>query len=273
MVKRSAVAGRLTVQAMDRAASRSSAVDEATVHHDPSLFAQALASALERCCFGTATVDEEELQLVGDAVEHVAGQVCAETLVGLLGPAVALDLEDSSATYDGTLSSLEGHAVEAAIAEAATEMLGQEKVNAALILSEALDGYRDRLVWQGNEGGRAEDWHSYERVGKKGELGECQLCERSMLLTAHHLIPRERHEMLLKRNVFTKHEMKTRIAWLCRACHSAVHKLIPTSELATEYNTVEKLLEHEDVYRWARYASGLKEKDGNFKGEGLREKR
>ena len=112
-----------------------------------------------------------------------------------------------------------------------------------------------------------------------------------------HLIPRETHDLLEKRGVFSRREMQTRLAMLCRKlfvpskycvlldplkphlssysgpCHSAVHRQIPFDQLATQFNTIDALLEHEGIYKWARYASNLKEKDERFVARDLKEKR
>lgn len=41
------------------------------------------------------------------------------------------------------------------------------------------------------------------------------------------------------------------MAWLCRQCHSFVHRVAGNAELAREWFTVERLLGREDVGRWA----------------------
>lgn len=38
-----------------------------------------------------------------------------------------------------------------------------------------------------------------------------------------------------------------------RPCHSAVHRCASNEELAKEWYTVEKLLEREDIQKWAGY--------------------
>ncbi|PUU77013.1 hypothetical protein B9Z19DRAFT_1087181 [Tuber borchii] len=45
------------------------------------------------------------------------------------------------------------------------------------------------------------------------------------------------------------------VAWLCRPCHSTVHRCAPNEVLAREYYTVALLLEREDIQRWRAYAS------------------
>lgn len=79
----------------------------------------------------------------------------------------------------------------------------------------------------------------------------CEICEREHLpLTYHHLIPRSVHEKALKRNWCKEWELN-KVAWLCRACHSFVHGCESNEVLGREFNTVELLLEREDVRKWA----------------------
>jgi len=48
------------------------------------------------------------------------------------------------------------------------------------------------------------------------------------------------------------------MAWLCRACHSFVHRVASLDELAKEYYTVEKLLEREDVRRFGEWVGKVR---------------
>lgn len=49
-----------------------------------------------------------------------------------------------------------------------------------------------------------------------------------------------------------------KVAWLCRACHSFVHKIAGNEELAREYYSVELLLEREDVVKWAGWVGKVR---------------
>lgn len=60
-------------------------------------------------------------------------------------------------------------------------------------------------------------------------------------------------------------------ALLCRQCHNAVHSNIDEATLASSYATVERLLEHEGVWRFCAWAS--KQKGRNPRDVGLRVKR
>lgn len=86
--------------------------------------------------------------------------------------------------------------------------------------------------------------------------GNCELCEREQPLTFHHLIPRGVHSKNRYRKQFTKQEMRTTGLWICRLCHDGIHDLVPDEkELASQYNTKEKLLEHPGIAKhvgWVR---------------------
>jgi len=76
-------------------------------------------------------------------------------------------------------------------------------------------------------------------------------------LTYHHLIPREVHRKVLKRG-WHREDMLNSVAWLCRPCHSMVHRVATNEELARHYHTVELLLEREDVKKWAAWVGRQK---------------
>ena len=84
----------------------------------------------------------------------------------------------------------------------------------------------------------------------------CELCLRSGLpLTKHHLIPRKRHRRRSAQVRFEREEMKTRIAMLCRPCHSTVHAHLSEQELEDAYNTVETLAAHPEIAKFAAWVS------------------
>lgn len=86
----------------------------------------------------------------------------------------------------------------------------------------------------------------------------CEICEREHLpLTYHHLIPRQVHAKVVKRGWHGEWELQ-KVAWLCRACHSFVHKIASNEELAREWFSVELLLEREDVQKWAGWVGKVR---------------
>ncbi|CAL3971857.1 unnamed protein product [Diplocarpon coronariae] len=87
---------------------------------------------------------------------------------------------------------------------------------------------------------------------------ECEICERSWIpLTYHHLIPRGVHAKVLKRGWHTEDQLE-KVAWLCRACHSFVHRVAGGEELAKDFFTVERLLQREDVQRFADWVGKVR---------------
>jgi hypothetical protein len=81
----------------------------------------------------------------------------------------------------------------------------------------------------------------------------CELCERVLPLTSHHLIPKQIHSKGWCKRLFTKKEMNSRRADLCRDCHSTVHKFFTHRELGEIYNTIEKLLTNEKVINFVKW--------------------
>ncbi|KZW00266.1 hypothetical protein EXIGLDRAFT_639669 [Exidia glandulosa HHB12029] len=90
-------------------------------------------------------------------------------------------------------------------------------------------------------------------VGKQTRLAECEICEREIPLTYHHLIPRSVHNKVLKRGWHPQERLNA-VAWLCRYCHSTVHRLASNEDLARYFYTVDLLLAREDIQRWRAWA-------------------
>lgn len=87
---------------------------------------------------------------------------------------------------------------------------------------------------------------------------ECEICGREHLpLTYHHLIPRAVHAKAVKRGWHADWELN-KVAWLCRACHSFVHRLASNEELAKDWYSVDLLLDREDVQKWATWVSRIR---------------
>jgi hypothetical protein len=118
--------------------------------------------------------------------------------------------------------------------------------------------------------------------------GECELCDRYIKLTKHHLIPKEtwpriQTKLLHAAEEKAKGEVDKALSVLgpgltgvidrlsterstirdilhetcdiCRQCHSAVHRVLGNMDLALHYNTVDKLLENDDIRKFCRWAS------------------
>jgi hypothetical protein len=85
------------------------------------------------------------------------------------------------------------------------------------------------------------------------EAGCCELCERRMPLTKHHVRPRSQHARLRTAG-FTLAALSATIK-ICRQCHNAVHENLDEQSLADAYHTVELLLTHEGVRAFVGWAS------------------
>ncbi|KAF4322030.1 hypothetical protein BBO99_00004345 [Phytophthora kernoviae] len=82
--------------------------------------------------------------------------------------------------------------------------------------------------------------------------GLCEMCERPMNLTAHHVIPRVTHAKYLHKG-YTREFLNTCIM-ICRQCHSKIHSVEDNKTLAREYNTLDKIMQHPKIVVWVAYA-------------------
>lgn len=86
----------------------------------------------------------------------------------------------------------------------------------------------------------------------------CEICQREHLpLTYHHLIPRAVHAKAVKRGWHKEWELN-KVAWLCRACHSYVHRVASNEMLAKELFSVERLMERDDIQKWAQWVGRVR---------------
>ncbi|KAL7461317.1 hypothetical protein ACHAXS_001740 [Conticribra weissflogii] len=170
------------------------------------------------------------------------------------------------------------------------------------------ENYEEKETDPCNEGGDKVDEDDGNCIGE----GECELCERSIKLTRHHLIPRttwprmkrrlwnaaplieslnqlpdmkksscdETNETLMAKQSALRERIMTvlgmnsippdlpavvtndsvriylnQVSLLCRQCHSAIHRIYSEWELATKYNRIDKLLESDEVRKFAKWAN------------------
>lgn len=86
----------------------------------------------------------------------------------------------------------------------------------------------------------------------------CEICDRSWIpLTYHHLVPKQIHAKAIKRGWHEEWRLNS-VAWLCRACHSFVHRIASNEELGRDYWSVERLTEREDVQNWAKWVGRVR---------------
>ncbi len=86
--------------------------------------------------------------------------------------------------------------------------------------------------------------------------GVCNICERYVRLTRHHVYPREIHKALIKKGYDIA--LLNNTVNICRMCHSTVHKFFTNEELARSYYTVDLLLGNEKFLRYAKWAANQK---------------
>lgn len=83
---------------------------------------------------------------------------------------------------------------------------------------------------------------------------QCELCNREVTkITKHHLIPKSRHRNKKNRKNFTREDVRTRVLWICRPCHTTIHNIFTIKELEYDYNTKEKILENEEVVKFIEW--------------------
>jgi hypothetical protein len=149
-------------------------------------------------------------------------------------------------------------------------LLGLSPTDTIFISRDILDAYRSPAD---------QDQTQLVDEGWLGRPKECELCGREMFLTIHHLFPRSEHDHLLRHppsnlppdTPFTKRDLLvTHRAWLCRPCHSAVHRTASNRELALEYWNIEKLMGHDGIRKWAAYAAKQRSSTQNRGQHGLR---
>ena len=143
---------------------------------------------------------------------------------------------------------------------------------------------------QESEDGLDSDSDDGEYIGE----GECELCERFIKLTKHHLIPRSTWPRILPRlsnasQALSKHDVHRaglilgnglahllepltiadgdkvsikgllkRTCNICRACHSTVHRTYGNMTLATDFSTTQLLLQDEKICKYCKWASKQK---------------
>lgn len=125
--------------------------------------------------------------------------------------------------------------------------------------------------------------------------GECELCDRYIKLTKHHLMPKStwsRMESRLRQAAFAKEdgdmekaililgpglvhvveslnaekssirEIMALTCDICRPCHDAIHRTHDNVTLALSFNTIDQLLEDEKIAGFAKWAS--KQRTGKY---------
>lgn len=95
-------------------------------------------------------------------------------------------------------------------------------------------------------------------------MNNCAICKLSFEndeLNFHHLIPKAFHNNKRILKQYDKSFLNDYGINVCFACHNKIHSCILEKDLAFEFNTLEKLIEHEEIKTWINW----KQKHPDFK--------
>lgn len=90
------------------------------------------------------------------------------------------------------------------------------------------------------------------------EQKRCELCQRAVMLTFHHLIPRKVHSRKRFQKQFDRTQLNQGVM-LCKLCHRGIHKLYDEMTLATQFNKLEKLESDHKLQKHIRWVKKQKE--------------
>lgn len=167
--------------------------------------------------------------------------------------------------------------------------VSQQEVDSILQRYRELTGEEDKT--ESDDHDNPEPLDADESDGEYIGEGECELCEREIRLTKHHLIPKStwsrievrlRHALAadtlaaaeslagslsplfghIQEGVPIKRVLGWYTANLCRPCHSMIHRRYSNMELALEYNSIDRLLQDDGVRGYAKWAH--KQRSGRF---------
>jgi len=95
----------------------------------------------------------------------------------------------------------------------------------------------------------------------KNEIGKCELCGCECKLTLHHLIPQLKCKNKYKQN---KNDDSNHIM-ICRQCHDQIHALHDETDLRDNFNTLEKLLQDEELMKFVNWRKKHPDFNGHSK--------
>lgn len=70
-------------------------------------------------------------------------------------------------------------------------------------------------------------------------MSRCEICDRDVKTTRHHLIPKDRKN--------------SPIARVCQPCHQQIHAVFTHHELKHRFDSVEALRESEEMQKFVRW--------------------
>ena len=93
---------------------------------------------------------------------------------------------------------------------------------------------------------------------KDYRIRKCQLCERQVSLTFHHLIPRKLHRRTHFKKNYSREELHEGIM-ICRRCHKGVHRLYDEMTLARHFSTLEDLKQDPEIRKHVQWVQKQRE--------------
>jgi hypothetical protein len=81
----------------------------------------------------------------------------------------------------------------------------------------------------------------------------CKLNYDETEMNFHHLIPKCFHNNKRILKQYDKDFLNKNGVMLCIACHNKLHSCIDEKDMAFEFNTIDKLLEIEDIHKWSNW--------------------
>ena len=86
----------------------------------------------------------------------------------------------------------------------------------------------------------------------------CALCAQPSHLTFHHLIPKDLHRKRWVRERYPLPWLRNRGLWICRSCHTFLHRHFDERTLGERLHTLEALRAEPAVARHIAWASKQK---------------
>ncbi len=87
------------------------------------------------------------------------------------------------------------------------------------------------------------------------EDGRCVLCGQPAHLTFHHLVPKRVHAKPWARQRYALEVLRTRGIWVCRSCHSFLHRQFDERTLGERLDSLEALRAEPSIARHIDWAS------------------
>lgn len=84
----------------------------------------------------------------------------------------------------------------------------------------------------------------------------CKLCNLEFedeQTNFHHLIPKSFHNNKRILKQYDKDFLNKNGIILCIACHNKLHSCIDEKDMAFEYNTIERIVENEEIQKWVNW--------------------